>query len=340
MWSAAGLLLELPSGVWADTVSRRRLLVLAPLVSGAGFALWVAAPSYPVFAFGFVLWGAQGALQSGAFEALVYEELEARGEQERFAAVLGRTTACGTAAAGLAMGVAAPVLGAGGFLAVGLASTAACVAAAVVAATLPEHRGDPPPSRARWTTAHVQTLREGMGAVRGNAPLRRAVLAVPAVVAVWGALDEELPLLATDAGASPQAIALYGLGVYAAMTAGSALAARAQRRLTATLLLAAALLAAGALLRVPAGLTLIAASFAAFQAAQVVVEARLQQLIDTHARATVTSLASVLTELAVITTFAAYAAGSLVADHATLFALAAALYGLVALTSARGERDG
>ena len=76
LWSATGVLLEVPSGAWADAVSRRTLLVLGPLLGAAGFALWVTVPSYGAFAAGFVLWGARGALGSGALEALVYEELE------------------------------------------------------------------------------------------------------------------------------------------------------------------------------------------------------------------------------------------------------------------------
>ncbi|MFD0468548.1 MFS transporter [Nonomuraea thailandensis] len=57
IWSVTGMVLEIPSGAWADTVSRRLLLFLGPLLSGLGFALWVLSPSYWVFAAGFVLWG-------------------------------------------------------------------------------------------------------------------------------------------------------------------------------------------------------------------------------------------------------------------------------------------
>ncbi|GAB3962516.1 hypothetical protein GCM10027615_00710 [Plantactinospora veratri] len=57
VWSLTGILLEVPSGVWADAVSRRLLLAVAPLLGAVGFGLWVAAPSYWVFALGFVLWG-------------------------------------------------------------------------------------------------------------------------------------------------------------------------------------------------------------------------------------------------------------------------------------------
>lgn len=66
IWSLTSVVMEVPSGVWADTVSRRALLALAPLLAAIGFGLLVAFPSYGVFAVGFVLWGTSGALQSGA----------------------------------------------------------------------------------------------------------------------------------------------------------------------------------------------------------------------------------------------------------------------------------
>ena len=46
LWSFTSLLLEVPSGAWADAVSRRLLLWLGPLLTAAGFALWVLVPSY------------------------------------------------------------------------------------------------------------------------------------------------------------------------------------------------------------------------------------------------------------------------------------------------------
>jgi MFS family permease len=340
IWSVAGFVLEVPSGVWADAVSRRALLALAPLLSGAGFGLWVLAPSYPAFAAGFVLWGAQGALQSGALEALVYEELDRLGEVDRYARLTGRATAAGTAASCAAMGLAAPVFGAGGFSAVGAASVLACVAAAGVATTLPEHaRREPAPER---RGRHRAMLAAGLREARGSATTRRALLAAAGVVAVWGSLDEYLPLLAVQAGAAPAAVPLLGLLVYAAMAAGGVAAWRARRLgargLAAVLLAAAAMLAGGALARVPAGFALIAAAFALFQLATVLADTRLQDAIDGPARATVTSLASLVTELLVLAVFGAYALGSAFADDATLFALGAASYLLVAWWLARGAR--
>ena len=135
IWSITSVVLEIPSGVLADLISRRLLLVIGPLLSAAGFALWVFAPSYPAFAAGFVLWGVKGALESGAVEALVYEELDRHGAASRYATVRGRSRTAALVATALAMLAAVPVFGAGGYQAVGVASVAACVLAAAVAAT-------------------------------------------------------------------------------------------------------------------------------------------------------------------------------------------------------------
>jgi len=138
-WSLSSLVLEVPSGALADTVSRRMLLWIGPLLAAAGFALWVCAPSFWAFACGFVLWGAKGALGSGALEALIYEELDRIGVAARYGQVMGRAKAAGTAGTVLAMGAAAPVLAAGGYLAVGAATVVAlarsrCATAVVVVA--------------------------------------------------------------------------------------------------------------------------------------------------------------------------------------------------------------
>lgn len=339
-------MLEIPSGVWADTVSRRALLVLAPLLSGAGYALWIAAPSYPAFAAGFVLWGAQGALQSGALEALVYEELDRAGQARRYASVIGRATALGTIASAAAMGLAAPVLAMGGFTAVGVASVAVCVAAALVATTFPEHRtpaaterdDQEEEERSAGAPGYAAVLRTGIAEVRASRAVRAALLLVVGVTAVWGSLDEYLPLLAVDAGVATEDVPLLGLLVYAGVALGGVLAGRAsllgRAPFAALLLAAAAALAAGALTRSVAGFALVAVAFAAFQALTIAADARLQDAMDGGARSTVTSLAGLATEVAVIAVFATYALGSAAASHAALFAAFAALYGAVALAVA------
>ncbi|WP_043495388.1 MFS transporter, partial [Streptomyces viridosporus] len=137
LWSLTGVLLEVPSGAWADAVSRRLLLWLGPLFTATGFALWVLLPSYGAFAVGFVLWGIGGALGSGAREALVYDELERLDAADRYARVMGRARAAGLVAVMAAMALAGPVFARGGHTAVGAASVLVCLLAAVTATRFP-----------------------------------------------------------------------------------------------------------------------------------------------------------------------------------------------------------
>jgi MFS family permease len=334
IWSATGFLLEVPSGVWADAVSRRLLLAVAPLLSGAGFALWVLAPSYPAFAAGFALWGAQGALASGALEALVYDELDRAGAASRYAVVMGRASAAGTAASALAMAAAAPVLHGGGFAALGACSVGACLLAALAGAALPEARRPDGADDGEPAPGFGTLLRAAGSAVRADPAVWLALVLVPAVTAIWGSLDEYLPLLAVEAGAATEEVPALGLIVYAGVAAGGLAAGAAGRlgpRGFATVLLGAAgALGAGAAMGVPAGFAVIALAFACFQALTVAADARLQDAVGDGPRSTLTSVAGLLTEVGVLAVFGAYAAGSALAGHATLFVVFAALHVLVA----------
>ncbi|USQ87183.1 MFS transporter [Streptomyces phaeoluteigriseus] len=328
LWSATGVLLEVPSGAWADAVSRRLLLWLGPLLGTAGFALWVLIPSYWAFAAGFVLWGVRGALGSGALEALVYEELERLGAADRYAGIMGRAQAAGQVAVMTAMALAGPVFAAYGYPALGAASVLACLLCAATATRFPEHRG--PATAAPGGAGWAVTLRAGLAEARRDRSVRGALLLVPAVAAVWGALDEYTPLLARDTGAPDAAIPYLLMMVWAGVTAGSLLAGPAERlgrRGFAALLTASALaLAAGAGAGTTAGLALVAVAFGGFQLATVLADARLQQRIESTGRATLTSVAGLGTELATITVYVTYAQLASTTTHGTAFALLAVPY--------------
>jgi hypothetical protein len=290
-----------------------------------------------------VLWGVQGALLSGALEALVYEELDRLGAVARYPQVIGRASAAGTVASAVAIGLAAPVFAGGGYGAVGAASVVACLASAVVAATFPEHRPVRDPHGGSGLRAYAAIIRAGVAELRSSPPLRGALVLVPAVTAIWGALDEYTPLLAIDTGVSPGTVPLLILLVYVGVGAGGLLAARAGRlsrgAVAGLLAVAATALAAGALSGVPAGFVLIAVAFCLFQTLQVVADVRLQDAMDGAARSTVTSIAGLLTELLVLAVLAAYAAGSVVAANAALFGAFAGVYLIIAAVLwLRGDR--
>ncbi|SCG37477.1 MFS transporter [Micromonospora humi] len=341
LWSAAGILLEVPSGAWADALSRRLLLCLAPLLAAAGFALWVLLPSYPAFAAGFLLWGAGGALRSGALEALVFTELDRLGAADRYARLIGRTRTAEVLGAVGSGVLAGPVYALGGYLAVGAASVLTCLLAAVVGSRLPEHRSPagadaapgerPDDDEPGWW----DSLRGGLAEMRADRAVRVAVLLVAAVAAVWGGLDEYTGLLARDTGVTEATVPLLLLLLWGGMTVGGLLAPWGERLshrgYAGLLVVAAAAMAGGALLRHPAGFLLLALAFAAFQLATVLADVRLQARITGEARATVTSLAGMATDLTTVAFYGGYGllAGAL--GNPAAFAVAVLPYLLVAL---------
>lgn len=384
LWSLTGVLLEVPSGALADAVSRRLLLWTGPLLGAAGFALWVLFPSYWAFAAGFVLWGARGALGSGALEALVYEELDRAGAAHRYAGVMGRAHAVGQGAVMAATGLAGPVFAAGGYPAVGAASVLACLLCAATAACLPEHRTRPPAGSDavggggldgegpgggeasgvsetpgvgeggdqgtdaggdRRDEGWTRTLRTGLSGLAGlhrDRPLLGALLLVPAVTAVWGALDEYTPLLVRETGAADAAVPYLLMTVWAGVTAGSLLAGAAERLgrtgLAAVLAGAALALAAGALTGAQAGIALVGLAFGGFQTATVLADVRLQQRIEGAARATLTSIAGLGTELVTVAVYGAYGVLGARFPHGIVFALCALPYLVTALAVGRRRR--
>ncbi|MEU9054075.1 MFS transporter [Streptomyces sp. NPDC048384] len=337
LWSITGVVLEVPSGAWADAVSRRRLLWIGPLLTAVGFGLWVAVPSYWAFAAGFVLWGAGGALGSGALEALVYDELDRLGAADQYARVMGRSRAARLMGTVASIGLAGPVFAHGGYAAVGAASFVACVLTALTATRFPEHRVRPETGGDSWAT----TLRTGLAEVRKDRAARGALLLIPAVAAVWGALDEYTPLLVREIGFAEATVPYLIMLIWAGVTAGSLLTGPAERlgtRGLAALLAGAALaLAVGAAARSLAGIALLSLAFAGFQLAEVLADVRLQHRIDESRRATLTSVASLGTELATVATFGVYALLGTGAAHSTVFAVLAVPYLVTALALARSR---
>ncbi|MFD5175814.1 MFS transporter [Nocardia sp. NPDC058379] len=137
LWSITAFLLEVPSGAWADTVSRRALLVLSCLLQAACFALWMLAPSFLGFALGFVIWGVASSLESGTFEALIYDDLVARGEPSAYARIMGWARGAQETTVLAAILVAAPLFALGGYPLVGWVSVGIALLHTLTAVALP-----------------------------------------------------------------------------------------------------------------------------------------------------------------------------------------------------------
>jgi MFS family permease len=334
IWSVSSFTLEIPSGLWADMFSRRVLVAIGPLVTAVGYGLWTFLPSYPAFAAGFVLWGAGSALSSGALEALVYEELDRVGAAGSFARLIGRAHAFGTTAVLIATALAAPVIAAGGYLALGIVSVATQVLCACAGLSLPESRAP-----AEHGESYFAILRAGLRETR-RSPAAAGAIVLAVVLMGFGALDEYIPLLAAATGVALATVPLLILLETAAETFGGWFAGRGIRWTAHALVAAALCLAAGAISGHPAGLALVGAAFGVFRWATANTEARLQDAITDRARATVTSIAGFGSEVVAVVIYASFALGSTWSGPGPLFTLAALPYLLIAaaLWRRRGER--
>jgi MFS family permease len=328
VWSAVGVLGEVPSGALADRFSRRSCLVAAGVLQACGYAGWILLPSFAGFAAGFVLWGLAGVLVSGAREALLYDGLAAVGAGEQYARVNGWVTAAELLAQLPAAAAATVLYAVGGFPLVGWASVGVCLAAAAVASRLPEQprrsgSDDDPDDE----LGYFATLRVGL-AVAAHRPGVRAVLVAVALLGAFDAVEEYFPLVVAGWGVPTALVPVVDLPIVLAGVVGAALAGRAARLRPVML----AVVLAGAMLLfgiagfggLPAGVAAVAVFYGAFRCVLVVVDARLQERIDSRSRATVTSVAGVGTDIATFGLYAGWAIGAapLVAVLGVLVAVA------------------
>lgn len=318
LWSVVAFVAEVPSGAWADTVSRRGLLMGSGVLFTAGFTTWLVWPTYWGFALGFVLWGVSESMKSGTFEALVYDELAARGEEHRYAAVMGYANAGETTCVLLAILTAAPLFDLGGYALVGWVSVAITVVGIALVGTLPaapkaeaadEIDGNGDTVLARY----MSSLRTGASEIRTDRAVRRSVVLAAALLACL-AFDEYFGLLARESGADtgfvPVLVALTAAGQVAGAATAGWTASMSGRTMGALVVFGSILIAGGALVGGIAGFTAIGVGYGALHNTAIVAEARLQDTMSGRARATVSSVVGLASEVLSVAVFAGYALGA------------------------------
>jgi MFS family permease len=81
---AFGLLMEIPTGAIADTMSRKRTLILAYAFAGGGYLIMAASDAAWVLILGFWLSQIGWAFYSGAGEAIAFDSLKERGQEIQY----------------------------------------------------------------------------------------------------------------------------------------------------------------------------------------------------------------------------------------------------------------
>jgi DHA3 family tetracycline resistance protein-like MFS transporter len=180
-FTAGMVIFEVPTGIVADTTSRRLSIVIGNVVMGLAFIVVGAFPEvWPILA-GYALWGFGWTFTSGAMDAWLADEVG----DERLTGVYLRGAQVGRAftIGGIATGVGLALVDIRLPIVVGGIGTIAL--AAFYAVAMPETGFRPAPRGERSSFGHmVETGRSGMRLVRSR-PALLAILGVAAFFGMW-----------------------------------------------------------------------------------------------------------------------------------------------------------
>lgn len=102
IYHIANFTAEIPTGIIADRLGRRNSLMIGRITCLCTALLMLSANSLPLLALTFALWSLGGAFHSGAYEALVYDNLVEQGRAGSFTQMWGRLNGTYLAGASLA----------------------------------------------------------------------------------------------------------------------------------------------------------------------------------------------------------------------------------------------
>lgn len=298
LWAAVAIVLEVPSGALADRFDRRKVVAAGLVARALGITVWLVWPTYAGVVLGASLWALHNALASGAWEAMIYDELAASGQSDRYGPLMarvGQATQVGTASSAF---VATAMLSAGLSLHVlGWVTVAVHAVTIPLLLSLPVAPVAEPPDGESHFAAWWSTLRAGL----------QSALRVPAIgrMVLLGALleglfifDEYVPLVGRERGASDGLVPLFVVAVWGGLFIGGEIAARQPRSspLALGVLLCLGALAAGAAFTWPwaPAVALVGLTYLTMNVAWITAEARMQDVLEARVRATVSSVRAVL----------------------------------------------
>lgn len=304
IWALAALTLEIPSGVIADRVDRRRFIFAGSVAGALGFLCWWAWPGFWGYALGFVLWSMGSAIHSGTQQSFLHDVLAEQNRTADFARIYGRGKALQSLAVLTAMGL-------GGFAAESgyqgvllISALAPLIAGSLVLGMLREPARTFSDTGTEADTANP--LRVALTALRTNRSLRLISLMFVLFLGLSGVVDEYLgPLLVELGQFSLGTIGLLSGLILGSRALGTALAHRLRpvplKGIGFASVVGHLLLLGSLVLGLTSGGVWLVLGFclyfAIMGAVEVLLEANLQDEIEVSARATITSVAGAGLEL-------------------------------------------
>lgn len=298
VWSGSVVVLEVPLGVLGDRMPRKALVLVSCALKALAFSIWLAAPSFWGFMAGFVCWGVSSTILSGTIDALLYDGLAEHGEELRFRSVYARGAAVAE------IGVASALL-IGGALSDWLGYTAALVLSSVapLAAALLAWRylPDMEVHEAAGRESYVGTLREGWRHAVGHRVILYIIMLFAGIGTFAGVYEEYVGPFLREREFSLTTIGILTAAYQGCRAAGMWLSGRFPslplRRLSLLYIVGAIMLVLMPLGGDVAMAAMLCTFVILFALAEITLETELQHAIESHARATVTSVVSMAREI-------------------------------------------
>lgn len=304
IWSVTAFVLEIPSGVIADRVDRRRYIFAGSIAGACGFLCWLAWPTFWGFALGFVLWSLGSAIHSGTRQSLLHDALAEQDRSDEFARIYGRGKSAQSLAVLCAMGLGGFAAESGYESVLLLSALAPLLSGSLVIGLLHEpprtFAVDESEGGSAESLGDDRPLRKALTALKGSRSLRLIALMFVVFMGLSGVVDEYLgPLLVEQGDFSLGVVGMLYGAILGCRAVGTALAHRLRalplRRIGLTSGFGHGLLLIGLVSGMQAGgavmVVVLGLYFAAMGAVEVLLEANLQSEIEVSARATITSVA-------------------------------------------------
>ncbi len=318
VWSLTSFVLEVPSGVIADKFSRKHILFFAQLVRAVGYAVWIFVPTFQGFLIGFVLWGIKSAFTSGTYQALIYDLLKDGGREREYSKVYGRAKTLSYIGNLAASGCAALAIHMG-YSFVLTMSILALVMSAIVISSVKSVRSAGSTHEKKYYTL----LKSGFTFILKESLVLKLIAFAAIAHALGGAIDEYFPIFGSLTGVDKSAIAIF-IGVTGAAEALASFYAHKFEHLPSRffyvlLVISGILFYVAATLLNVSGLVLLVIFSGLYVISSVVTESKIQHLIPSESRATVSSLQGFMVELAVLAVYFGFGLLAETFDYARAF---------------------
>lgn len=308
VWSLTAFILEIPSGVIADKYSRKHILFFAQITRMIGYACWIFFPNFLGFLIGFVFWGIKSAFTSGTFEALVFDELKQANRDSEYTKIIGRARSLAFVATLLAsLGAAVAIhLGYSFVLAISLVSLAI---SSISILLLPRVQK----VESTHEKEYFSLLKKGLSESVKNRVIFKLIIFISIALALGEAIDEYWSLFGEQVGLANSAIAIFIAVMSGVQAISSAVAYKfssvSNRTFYIVFALNGVLLLIASFIFKPATVLLLIVFSFLFKIIDIVFEGKIQNIIPSEQRATISSVKGFFSEIGVTAVY--FGVGSL-----------------------------